>query len=164
MKINLGATTLNADTAVTKEYYEYLAENLKTDAPLRNYYMTAKDKYPELAELLKKLGADLSCPTDIVMYEPYASSNQIVYYADYAIKGNASGEETVDACGVKIEITPYGTPPELEPPCFVLHVQNIWLPWKFTSDMSTVFPKKQSMSDMFLSGVQSLATMRTNKK
>ena len=117
------------DIEKTREYYDHLSRlDLCDCSYCWNYIREARSAYPEVAEYLSGLGADIEKPIEAIPLEP-DETGCIDYIAQYVICGSSDGfqEGAVGSAHARIAESHPGC--SLAEPHFVIEISPIRLKW-----------------------------------
>ena len=117
------------DIEKTKQYYDQLTEDdLCSCAYCRNYVKEIRAAYPELADYMAKLGADIEKPFEVI---PVGPAGGIMFYsgAQYVLMGSAGGFEEASIGEAEIAVTDGHPMTDIKEDHFVIEISPIYLRW-----------------------------------
>ena len=117
------------DIERTRQYYDQLTDADICDcAYCQNYVKEIRSSYPDLADYLDKLGADIEKPFEAI---PVGPADGTMFYSgvQYIVMGSADDFEEDSIGNVRVFITDSHPMTDIEEDHFVIEFSPIYLKW-----------------------------------
>lgn len=117
------------DIEKTRKYYDQLTDDdICSCAYCRNYVREIKASYPDLADYLDKMGADIEKPFEAI---PVGPADGIMFYSgvQYVVMGSADDFGETSIGDVRVSVTDSHPMTDIKEEHFVIEISPVYLKW-----------------------------------
>ncbi len=117
------------DIEKTRKYYDQLTDDdICSCAYCRNYVREIKASYPDLADYLDKMGADIEKPFEAI---PVGPADGIMFYSgvQYVVMGSADDFRETSIGDVRVSVTDSHPMTDIKEEHFVIEISPVYLKW-----------------------------------
>ncbi len=117
------------DIEKTRKYYDQLTDDdICSCAYCRNYVREIKASYPDLADYLDKMGADIEKPFEAI---PVGPADGIMFYSgvQYVVMGSADDFRETSIGDARVSVTDSHPMTDIKEDHFVIEISPVYLKW-----------------------------------